>query len=735
MSVPARPLIAIDELLLLLRNVKTLGAGWQACCPAHEDTSPSLGISIGRTGSILLKCHAGCSFIAICDALRIHASQLCATKLDPTPIPHIVATYDYHDLAGKVIYQAVRFQPKDFRQRQPSVGGGWIWNMKGVTRVPFRWPELVGQSTVWICEGEKDVNALWALGLPATTNCGGAGKWKDAETLALKQIGVTRVIVLPDNDGPGRKHADDIARQMKAQQIAYTSLALTGLPLHGDVSDWLALGHTKADLEELSSKPYVVHQGEHPAPFADRVVAPFGPESWAQSDLGAAEALIHRFGDRLRFDHKQDRWLVWNAHHWRADATKEVRRIAHEHVRAWHQEALQIQEQRLKESVATFTVRMERRASIENMLYEAHAMLPIADDGRTWDKHSWLLGCPNGVIDLKAGQLRAGKRDDFITMQTGHPFNPETPCPRWEQFVNEIFDGDELLIGFIRRAIGYSLTGEMSEQCFFLCIGSGANGKSTFLSTLSGVFGDYAYNTDSRVFAPPSGAAESQSFDLAELSGRRLVLASETKASSRMNEQALKTFTGGEKINAQRKYGHPFEYQPTGKIWMGMNHQPKVSDASFGFWRRVKFLPFNRIFTGSTDNRELKHELAREAPGILAWAVRGCLEWQASGLQEPASVTAATEEYQEREDPIREFWGAKISQSIGDSNHGEPCSRVYKAYKEHCVESGLTDREILGSRAFSTLAAKRATRAHGMAGDRYLGISLIFSEKTWDLRS
>lgn len=714
--------LSIDEFLLSLQHVKAHGDQWQAQCPAHEDSRASLSVSQGRSGGILVKCFAGCTFSAILNALNLTAGSLSAPKDPPSSqLPRILATYDYKDDRGDLRFQVCRFEPKDFRQRRPNGGGGWLWNMQGITKIPYRLNELLGHTTIYIAEGEKDCDALWKQGLPATTNVGGAGKWRETETLTLKNAGVSRVIVLPDNDGPGRKHAEDIARQMKAAGIACTVVPLPGLSAHGDVSEWFAQGHKLAELEALTSRPFVVPPSGYQEP-EDKPDDPHGAGAWVHSDLGAAESLIARYGDHIRFDHKQDRWLVWDKHRWKPDATKEVRRIAHTHVRKWQQEALAIRTHTLKERVLAYTLRLERRGSMENMLYEAHAMLPIADDGTQWDADTGLLGCTNGVVNLWTGELRPGRPEDHVTMTTGIAFDHSAQCPRWLQFLEDVFAGDQEIIAFIKRAVGYSLSGDVREQCFFLCIGSGANGKSTFLSALNDAWGDYSYSTDIRAFASNSASTETTPFDLAELANRRLIFASETKANSRLNEQSLKNFTGGEKMNAQRKYGHPFEYSPVGKLWMGVNHQPRVMDDSFGFWRRVRLIPFTQIFTGSKDNRNLRAELRAEAAGILAWSLVGCLEWQRDGLHPPMQVMNAIEAYQEAENPLTDFI---LEWTVPDQHASISAAAFFQAYKEYALQQGLSERERLSPHSFGRLMVKKFDRKRGPSGQRYHGVRVV----------
>lgn len=221
---------------------KRSGNGWSARCPAHEDHNPSLSVSEGTDGKPLVCCHAGCSYPDICRALGMDASKAPAA-------PQI--TYDYRDESGALLFQVVRQVPKAFRQRQPDGNGGWVWKMEGVRRVPYRLPELLGAvpfEWVFICEGEKDADRLAALGFTATTCPGGAGKWRSEFNQHFKGL---RVAVLPDNDEPGRQHAEKVAKALSAVAVEVRVVTLPNLPEKGDVSDWLASGGAAEELDRL----------------------------------------------------------------------------------------------------------------------------------------------------------------------------------------------------------------------------------------------------------------------------------------------------------------------------------------------------------------------------------------------------------------------------------------------------------------------------------------------------
>jgi len=246
----------LQTILGKLPTAKKNREGWIACCPAHEDRSPSLSIMEGDGGKVLVKCHAGCTVEAVCAAVGLRLADLMPTangkpKSSGNGKGKIVAIYDYRDEKKELLMQALRYEPKDFRQRRPKPGGGWEWSVKGVRVVPYRLPDLLAEPSrpVVVCEGEKDCDNLHKIGVLATCNVGGAGKWTDDHSAFLKG---RHVIVLPDNDDAGRDHADKVARSLHGIAASVRIVDLPGLPAKGDVSDWLAAGGTKEKLAELA---------------------------------------------------------------------------------------------------------------------------------------------------------------------------------------------------------------------------------------------------------------------------------------------------------------------------------------------------------------------------------------------------------------------------------------------------------------------------------------------------
>ena len=239
--------VTIEEFLSHFRNVRKTSNGWQACCPAHEDKKASLSISV-KENKILLYDHAGCTNEAILKAVDLGIKDLFLEVKNQKP--EIVEIYDYTDESGKLLFQTIRFHPKDFRQRRPDGMGGWIWNLKGIPLVPYCLPLILKEPSVFVVEGEKDANNLWKIGIPATCNPMGAGKWKQEWS---KFFEGKEAFIIPDLDEPGKKHALDVGKKLFGHALRIKIIELSTDSKIKDVSDWLNHGGTKEALLKLVS--------------------------------------------------------------------------------------------------------------------------------------------------------------------------------------------------------------------------------------------------------------------------------------------------------------------------------------------------------------------------------------------------------------------------------------------------------------------------------------------------
>jgi putative DNA primase/helicase len=302
-----------------------------------------------------------------------------------------------------------------------------------------------------------------------------------------------------------------------------------------------------------------------------------------------------------------------------------------------------------------------------------------------------VLGVAHGVVDLRTGLLAPGDPEDRITRVAAVDYNPDSTCPRWEQFILDISNDDPQVAAFIARSIGYALTGMTTEQVFWILYGVGANGKSTLLETITRhVIPAHSWTMSFPVHTWSESLSE---YQRAELVGRRLVIAKESEQEKRLNTEFVKSLTGTDTINARHPYGRPFQFVPQAKFILACNHQPIIRDDTRGMWRRVRLVPFTRTFTVNPDYGD---DLAAEAEGILAWAVRGCLDWQRDGLQAPEAVLQATNEYQRDSDTLSRFIDA---QCLMSPHARVRAGELFAAYEQWCDRERIGD-DRLSLRAF-----------------------------------
>lgn len=714
------------------------GHGWVARCPAHDDRHESLSVGMGRDGRVLLKCHAGC------DAKDIVAELGIAwTDLFPDPPAartarggRIVAEYDYVDAEGTLLYQAVRKEPKAFLQRQPDGHGGWTWNLKGVERVLYRLPALLqaiaAGRTVFVVEGEKDVHTLEAHGFIATTQAGGAGKWQDSFSRVLAGA---RVVLVPDNDPPGQQHMAEVAASLVPLAAEVREVRLPGLPPKGDVSDWFGDGHTRDELKALVrdaaairtvvSPPAVRRAPPTPPDPAEASPPPDAPDEtdttapppdrlFKCTDLGNAERLVAAFGEDLRYVAQLKRWYRWDGRRWARDLTRQVEQLAKAVVRQIPAEAALASSDQIRSAIESWARKSEARGRIVAMLAGAESEPRLALEHAALDAEPWLLAVENGVLDLRTGELRPHRREDLITMVMPIAYDGEATCPGWQRFLTRILAGNTDLIGFLQRAIGYSLTGITREQVLFFLHGTGANGKSTFLEILRALVGDYATQADFATFLERRGDGPRN--DVARLVGARVVTSSEVGEGKRLDEGLVKSLTGSDTIAARLLYSEAFEFRPQFKLWLAANHKPVIRGTDHAIWRRVRLIPFTVEIPEAERDPDLVPKLRKELPGILAWAVQGCLDWQEYGLSAPEAVLDATDDYRRESDVLGVFLETRCE--LGQ-DFSASASQLYQAYREWAQASGefvlsqtsfgrrLTERGILPIKAGSGGTAHR----------------------------
>ena len=571
---------------------------------------------------------------------------------------NIVKVYDYFDESNVLRFQVARLEPKSFRQRRPDGNGGWLWNMEGVKRIPYRLPELLKASPaapVLIVEGEKDADRAAADGLVATTNPGGALKWQKEFGRFFKG---RHVVIIPDNDDPdstypegkGLAHAEDVASKLHG----LAEVKILPLPIGKDYSDWRDAGGTPDQLLDLIQN---AAQWMPPSiPSAAPSQAGGIPDDVHLTDLGNAERLTYKHGKDILYCDPWKTWFVWDGKRWREDTSQQIKSLAHDTVKAIYLEAASATSSQRRGELADWAMKSEFRARIDGMLSQAMPYAAVTPD--KLDKNKFLMNVSNGTLNLKTGELQKHSREDLITKLSPVDFDVDAHSELWEKCLETWLGGNVDLIAFLRRAVGSCLTGDTQDEKLFFIHGRSRTGKSTFLEAVKAMMGDYALTADFDTFVKRDRVDGRPRDDIAQLQGRRLVISIEVDEGKRLAEGLVKTLTGGDTIRARELYKSGFEFKPEFKLWLAANHAPRVRDDDEAIWERILRIPFDKHFEKAERDPTVKKTLCDTAisgPAILAWAFGGCLEWMVAGLGVPPAVEAATLAYREEQDPLKEF--------------------------------------------------------------------------------
>ncbi len=329
------------------------------------------------------------------------------------------------------------------------------------------------------------------------------------------------------------------------------------------------------------------------------------------------------------------------------------------------------------------------------------------------DTHPYLLNVANGTVDLKTGKLRPHDRADLLTKIAPVDYDPAAGCGEWEKFLARVLP-DADVRAYLQKAVGYSLTGSISEQKMFIAHGPGANGKSTFLELLATMLGDYGQSApmDTFIVKKHGGGIP---HDVARMVGARFISTVEANEGVRFNESLVKQLTGGDRISARFLYQEFFDFTPTHKLWLSVNHKPEVRGTDHAIWRRLVLLPFDVVILEAERDARLGEKLRAELPGILAWAVRGCLAWQADGLKAPDTMVRAAAEYKEENDTIATFIEDCTTRVTGAKMTKLP---VFERYVRWCHTN---NEQPLTSRAFSIRLAEHGVQGRPQRENAVLG--------------
>lgn len=372
------------------------------------------------------------------------------------------------------------------------------------------------------------------------------------------------------------------------------------------------------------------------------------------------------------------KWMIWNDHYWELDQTNKIQNLAYEFVQDVKSTLVEHNRYSEARSLSTY----ESVNKLHNISSFASNRLAVSTT--EFDIDPMILATGTNWVDLETGLSHPPNPDFLISKATAVTHNNDAECPRFLTFLDQVFDGDAGLIAFVQRAIGYSLTGSTDEQCMFIMIGDGANGKSTFIFVINALIGTYGTTAAAQTLIANGG--NSVGDDLVDLVGARLISVSETEEGQSLAEAKIKQMTGGDTLKGRPLYGNFMEFSIIGKLWLATNSLPQINNSDHGIWRRIVAIPFNHTFKAEEQDKGLKGKLLAELPGILNWAIKGCLEWQKKGLNPPSIIEEQIADYKSSMDSVSQF----VSEACElENDHSHPASHLYLAYKNWCHSFGM----------------------------------------------
>jgi putative DNA primase/helicase len=723
-------------------------------CPSHDDSTGSLSVTLIPGEKILLKCFAGCSYKSLCADLGYKESDLFqpkpgrssssipaggsketsrpATAKKTTPKKskpkkeHIPGTMTLERLAekkalpeqwlrdqyglrngsnakyGKYIsipYWAADKKPLNLGRLRPheKASTGMIWKYGAKPTLYGLWflPRIKELGWTVLVEGESDCWTLWhhklpCLGIPGADMI---GKIEPAHVAGLR-----RVFVFLEPDRGGVTFKEKIPARLK--EIEYTGeICFLSLADYEDPSDL----HVKGGPEEFDRVFKAALKDAEAKPYRPEEQPPTKPEDKpdALTDLGNAERIRRKFGAYSRWCEEWKEWFIWDGKRWGADKENKIMRLAARTVRNIYNELSALSDNRDKrDALFAHAKKSEGKQRIMSMIELTKALEGTNILSSQLDSHSELLTVNNGVVDLPTGKLLPARQDYYLTRLAPVDYDSSATCPTWLKFLDQIMEGDQEMVKFLQRAVGYSLTGLCNERCFFILHGEGKNGKSTFLETIQAMLADYALRTPTATLMAqrnaPGGAQASP--DLARLKGPRFVTASESEAGQMLSEALVKDLTGQDTITARRLYGDLFDFKPEFKIWLCTNNKPIIRGTDPAIWDRIKLIPFTYRVPPQEQDGNLGKKLTAELPGILQWAIKGCLEWYSDGLSFPSKIIEAVEEYKSEMDILADWLEDCCYTDVNDYDCTCSNTELYKCYRNYGSERST---KLMAQRTFT----------------------------------
>ncbi|PFY40876.1 DNA primase [Bacillus toyonensis] len=441
---------------------------------------------------------------------------------------------------------------------------------------------------------------------------------------------------------------------------------------------------------------------------------------YSYDDTGNAKRFTDAYGEVIRYSYIRKNWYFYDGKIWLIDQQGMIKTIADKVIEKMKEEPVYVpegeDEMEMKKALHKHLKSSRGSQKKTNMIKESEHLLPIQP--HEFDNETDVFNVQNGYLDLRTGKLHEHDKTKFFTKVSSVEYTDKMDCPLWMEFLHQIFDGDQALIEYMQRAVGYSLSGSTEEQMMFILHGNGRNGKSVFLDVITEIFGSYATNIQPQTIMVKQQSSGANS-DIARLDGARLVTTTEPNEGVRLDEGLVKQLTGGDKVTARFLYENEFDFMPQFKLWMATNHKPIIRGTDDGIWRRLAIVPFTVQIPKEKVDKQLKHKLRRELKAILNWAVEGYIKWRKDSLQEPQIIQEQREEYRTEMDSIEAF----IEECCKRNPQGKVQAKtLYHIYRDWASENG---QYMMSNTKFGREMGKKFHKYKSNGVNHYNGIELL----------
>ena len=677
--------------------------------PGHKDTNPSMYVNVSKG---VYHCH-GCGAEGIVKGLADEIGlEPIECSRDGEYHPSVTREFHYTDTKGELAYTISRMiNEKTFWVTPKGVKRRYLYKTKDVYQA------IEDQRLIWWVEGEKDVESLNHYDITATTTAFGSNALKKSHTAINELPSGGKFLLVGDFDRAGRTYIQSVGKRLlsSGHSVQYLSHEDLGLPSDDeggfDITDWI--------LRENTSPISLVSHAKDFSELLEKAEEQLA-EMIPLDDRGMAQRLVANHLDQIYWVENDRAFYIFDGSRWCRDETRQVYHMANKTIDDLHQEAVNADQSGQKVAIEKAIGRYRSNNSIENFVKSLKNVEGVAVGLEIFDLDLELINLQNGTYDLATHAFNGADPTDRITKIAGVRYDPEANAPRFRDFIQQIFEDNDEVIGFVQRLFGLCLSGSTPEHLLPVLYGTGRNGKSVLMNIMQRVLGDYASPADRRVVSAKTGNAGTASPELMQLKGVRFAVVGETNDGNRLNEAQVKYITGGDTITARPLYGQQVTFSPQFKIMLVTNYMPRITGSDNGIWRRVVLIPFTYTVPDEEVDPNLEHTLWSEASGILNWLLDGYRTYQTDGrLRIPKVIKLATETYRNEEDLVIEFLDTKCE--IGE-DFRSTTAELYASYAEYC--KSLKEWPV-SKRTFSERLSDKFTRSRTSKDRGFEGVRLI----------